>query len=928
MNTPIKDSKGTPKTKEEMKWAIENNYIIPAFKDGEITVDKLLDHADVRLEWYSPSEQAFEFINFIRLSLGEEPENTNPPAHYFLMDCIFKSPEVKPYFQVRNIDFDTLNRRVAVLCTRDFAKALHVKEEIITPNGLRTIGSLKVGDVIYDRNFKETKVTAKSEIFNNSTFKLFTVDNRTITLNKDHLNIVLIDGKEKVLNTYDLFKLMKRTTKSIYIPIAKMENRKDNIWKYSHLNPYLLGETLGYMISTNHTFTQVFDFAHESLSNNSTVRKRQIAMYEKIYNSRIIPNDISFESYDFLRKTIKAMMDVATIVDDDEFKFIISGAIRPKNRLKSAKALCNMLHMIGAHSAAYKYRIDDICEVAFRLNEALTTNTLIRIKANGKKATSFKGDYIEIKEIKRTKIKSTQCIQVDSKTKSFVLKNGLVTHNSTLIGSFLNLYLAAKGELPNFGKVNFMIYVSDSMENNVKTTMQTIGGVYRESLYLKDLFEETSLNMDRVKFVRKPMSKKELALYQQYAEQGIPQKEIPGRMKRTYELRGIGAQSGARGTRSNLSRPNGAIIDDVVKSEKDATSDVILDAINSTIDADVLPALSGTGNFAVLIGTPYNKKDPVYSRIESGTWLPIVFPRAEEIRLDLKKEEFRGVWEDKHTYENCMLDFKHALMLKDKGDASQYRRLMQEFYLRISSEEDKLIPKVWWQYFKREDVLRNAHVYNWYITTDFTTTGATGSDYSAMMLWALGHEGDFMLVDLVVRKMDLEEQYLTLFDMVRGIYTRVNHLEVGVETDGQQKAHIFALKQMMPKQGIYFSFARQKGAKVGSEGISSRKEGGNKHWRFRMMVPYFQNRKIWFAEELKETRELDWKEFSTELEYVNTTGFGTKHDDALDCVSMLNAMETVIPTKQEMVRTSSDGFNYYDFEEDINDEDSAYDSYA
>ena len=78
-----------PKTKEEMRWALDNNYIIPDFRDGKWSVEKLLDNADVKLEWFVPSATAFEFFNFIRLVLGEEPENTNPPAHYFLIDAIF-----------------------------------------------------------------------------------------------------------------------------------------------------------------------------------------------------------------------------------------------------------------------------------------------------------------------------------------------------------------------------------------------------------------------------------------------------------------------------------------------------------------------------------------------------------------------------------------------------------------------------------------------------------------------------------------------------------------------------------------------------------------------------------------------------------------------------------------------------------------------
>ena len=110
-NLNIGDSLGVPRTYEEMERAIESNYIIPAFRDGVITVDKMLDHVDVVLEWYIPSENAIDFMNFIRLSLGEEPENTNPKSHYFMIDCIFKEDSVKPYYDVRGIDYHLLKKR-------------------------------------------------------------------------------------------------------------------------------------------------------------------------------------------------------------------------------------------------------------------------------------------------------------------------------------------------------------------------------------------------------------------------------------------------------------------------------------------------------------------------------------------------------------------------------------------------------------------------------------------------------------------------------------------------------------------------------------------------------------------------------------------------------------------------------------------------
>jgi len=152
-------------------------------------------------------------------------------------------------------------------------------------------------------------------------------------------------------------------------------------------------------------------------------------------------------------------------------------------------------------------------------------------------------------------------------------------------------------------------------------------------------------------------------------------------------------------------------------------------------------------------------------------------------------------------------------------------------------------------------------------------------------------------------------------------------VEVGVEVDGQQRAHLFALKEMMVKRSEWFTFARQKGAKFGSEGILSRATGGNKHERFRMMLPQFQNHKMHFPIELDNTP--DMIEARRQLKYTTWEAFGG-HDDFPDVVSQLGMMELIFP----MVAVGSysaagRGKNsIWGDSADYTDEPSAYSSYS
>jgi len=458
---------------------------------------------------------------------------------------------------------------------------------------------------------------------------------------------------------------------------------------------------------------------------------------------------------------------------------------------------------------------------------------------------------------------------------------------STIV-TYIILYMAAKGEIPGFGRVNYVIYVSDSMQNGVETMMTTLRKVYNESPYLRSLFEDTRLIQTSASFVRKPTTKKDIQLYKEYVEErGEKPENVPGRMKRTFTLKGVGAATGARGSRDALARPDMAIFDDLTPNEADANSETVMGNIESTIEADILPGLSNNKNRALLIGTPFSFNDPVYRRIEMGTWLPVVFPRGNMLPED--KDKFVSVWPDRHSYEKCRRDYIRATKAKEAGDKSVMRRILQEHYLRISSDADKLISDDLIQWYDRKMLIKMLDSYSLYITTDFTTTSSAKSDFSGIAVWAISSNDDFYLLDLNLKRLELQEQYDALFRLVQ-VWSKwgQRNVEVGVEVDGQQKAHVFALKEMMIKKGVYFNFARQKGAPVTREGILSKATGVNKFERFKYVLPRFQNHKIYFPVELKDTP--DMKEALKQLTSATYRGF-IYSDDFCDCVSQINLID-------------------------------------
>ena len=439
---------------------------------------------------------------------------------------------------------------------------------------------------------------------------------------------------------------------------------------------------------------------------------------------------------------------------------------------------------------------------------------------------------------------------------------------STVITAYLPIYCAVTGKIPNFGDIMFMVGFGDSQQAGAKVQANTIRDFCSDSVFCKNYFEKMRFTDEECEFIRKG--------------------EGPIK-KRAFMYKVKGAAGGSvRGIRYRTERPSAFLFDDIIKSEAEANSPVIMKKLHSMIYADAENALGRKG-FIIAVNTPFNKKDPVYSALEGGIWTPICLPLCEKISLDLKEEEYISSWPSMHPYAKTMKRYTNAFY------GGTLREFNQELMLRISSEEDRMIKDDMIQWFNRKSVVKALDNFTILITTDFTASNVTkNGDNSGIAVWAIGADDDKYLVDLELKNRTIQEQYDALFMMVSkwGKHGRV--LEVGIEVDGQQKLNLFALKQMMIEKGIWFRFARQKGSASNSEGILSRAAGGNKHMRFKYMMPSFERHKMHFAEELRNTA--DMKEMLEELNYVTFESIGSKKDDGLDLISQLGMIEYILPT--------------------------------
>jgi len=445
---------------------------------------------------------------------------------------------------------------------------------------------------------------------------------------------------------------------------------------------------------------------------------------------------------------------------------------------------------------------------------------------------------------------------------------------TTLFFEYLNFYLAIFRELPNFGELDSMIYVSDSMDNGVKSARKNIEFRYYNSEFLQEYLPKAKFTDNYIEYENQDGKK--------------------------FGIKMFGAKTGIRGTKIFAKRPKLAVLDDLV-SDEDARSKASMAAIEDTVYKGIEYALDPTKRKIIFNGTPFNKTDILYQAVESGAWDVNVWPVCES--FPCTREEFAGSWEDRFSYDYVVEQYNDSVKT---GKISSFN---QELMLRISSEEERLVQDNEIQWYSRKSLLKRRIAFNFYITTDFATSDKETSDYTVISVWAINNNGDWFWVDGICKRQKMNVSIDDLFRFV-AVYSPQS---VGVEISGQQNAFIQWLQNEMMTRSAWFSFAMQKGT-PGIRPIL------NKLSRFNLVVPLFAAGKIFFPAELRETPIM--AEAISELSLATQSGIKGK-DDFLDTISMLPELNAWLPTESAGIAEERDVV----FGDDLRDTSSFIDSY-
>jgi phage terminase large subunit-like protein len=432
---------------------------------------------------------------------------------------------------------------------------------------------------------------------------------------------------------------------------------------------------------------------------------------------------------------------------------------------------------------------------------------------------------------------------------------------TAVFAEYLFLYLGVYGAIPGFGPINLALYVSDSIENGVKNMRKNLEFRWENSDFLQKYIPDIRFTDIRWEF-----------------------RNIDGGV---FIVKGYGGKTGVRGAKELGVRPQLAVLDDLI-SDEDARSATVISAIEDTVYKAVDYALHPKRNLVIWSGTPFNAKDPLYKAVASGAWAANVFPVCE--RYPCTREDFRGSWEDRFTFDYVKTQYDKALLL---GKIDTFN---QELMLRIMSDEDRLIQDHDIRWYRRNTVLDNRARFNFYLTTDFATGESQANDFSVLSVWAVNNVRDWFWVDGVVKRQLMDANIDDLFRLAQIYMPQA----VGIEVSGQQGGFIPWIQEQMLVRNIYFSLASN-----GNENKPGIRPNTNKLVRFNVVVPWFKAGKMFFPVDMKDSPQMI--EAMDELSLASPGGFRSKKDDFIDTISQLASLNVWLPTEVGTMSEKKDG---------------------
>lgn len=313
-------------------------------------------------------------------------------------------------------------------------KGIDIKTPILTTNGWKTMGTLTIDDKVFDCNGEITNILHLSEEHHKPCFKIIFDNKEEIIADEEHRWLITLkNNKDTILTTTELYELISNLSNHpLRIKIAKPIQQVTNEELIVH--PYVLGLWLSdyqkdknkLNIVDDDIINKIIELGYDAKKINDTNFIEIIGLSDNIQNLNItkkqdIPSRYLLSSIENRKLILQGIMDNNGYVNKQGK---ICCSTMDKNLVNVVKILLSNLG-IKYHVTKNDFFMTYIISFECDFNPFL----IKKIKVPNKISTRNK--FLYIKAIERVETITTRCMEVESKTHTFLFGDKLiVTHNT------------------------------------------------------------------------------------------------------------------------------------------------------------------------------------------------------------------------------------------------------------------------------------------------------------------------------------------------------------------------------------------------------------------------------------------------------------------------------------------------------------------
>lgn len=441
----------------------------------------------------------------LRLANGESVNQIMPDAYAAVGEAAYRVLGMRPY-KVQIMGAIVLNEgKIAEMKTGE-GKSCSLSTPIPTPEGWKKAGDIKVGDIMFGRDGKPTKVLGVYPQGEKQIYEVHLVDGRMVEVADEHLWTVYAGSdynRTRVINTADMMKLGVRSGKSYRFRLP-MNDAVEYPEAELPLNPYVLGAFLGngckdaqyaLALSSGNDFVPnevarilgvvarqrkssytwyFYKGERDRVSSKEYPKEYTILLTQTSCNDKYIPEIYKTASIEQRWALLQGLFDTDGCIESkDRFHLTYSTTSE-----KLRDDVCEVIYSLGmsctwrrsrkagertAKKDQYTIAVNvdnDIKKKFFRYPLKLDRAKLAE-KAGGKRKLY---DRIAIKDIVKKEEKTEMvCFTVDNEEHLFLCGNYVVTHN-TLVAAMPSYLNALEGKGVHVVTVNDYLAKRDADE--------------------------------------------------------------------------------------------------------------------------------------------------------------------------------------------------------------------------------------------------------------------------------------------------------------------------------------------------------------------------------------------------------------------------------------------------------------------------------